>query len=138
MKTASEIQEDVYRLLRGSSLADMLSGTVYLDEENRPRDSRLEDAVVIHTAGVPGQIQEGYVSVLIFLPDIDPWQNGVLVKDYARAKALEAAAQQWADSIRGAHEGYLFELSGTISTQAEPSIGQHFVAVRLRYRYAEN
>ena len=79
-KTSKQVQGDVYRLLKDSTLYSMISGEVYR-QGYRPRDSRLEDAVVIFTAGLPDQIQTGVVTVHIYCPDIDPYGNGVLVED---------------------------------------------------------
>lgn len=133
-KTAKQIQGDVYRLLRDSSLYTMISGEVYRSGM-RPRDSRKEDAVVVFTAGLPDQIQTGVVTVNIFLPDIDPDDNGTWVEDGRRAEELEKLAQQWADSLTAEVSCYKFKLQQTIYTEAEPEIHQHFVVVRLKYEY---
>lgn len=87
-KTSKQVQGDVYRLLKDSTLYSMISGEVYR-QGYRPRDSRLEDAVVIFTAGLPDQIQTGVVTVHIYCPDIDPYGNGVLVEDGQRTEDLK-------------------------------------------------
>lgn len=51
-KTGKQVQGDIYQLLKDSTLYTMISGDVYRNGY-RPRDSRLEDAVVIFTAGLP-------------------------------------------------------------------------------------
>ena len=88
-KTSKQIQGDIYNLLKGSALCSMISGDVYRSGY-RPRDSRLEDAVVIFTTGLPDQIQTGVVTVNIYVPDIDPYQNGVLVEDGERTETIAA------------------------------------------------
>ncbi len=133
-KTAKQVQTDVYRLLRQSPVRSMISGEVYR-HGMRPRDSRKEDAVVIFTAGLPGEIQTGVVTINIFVPDIDPYDNGVLVEDGERAAQLEALAQAWVDSLRCGLSNYRFRLQQTIYTEAEPDIKQHFVVVKLAYQY---
>lgn len=135
-RTAKQVQTDILALLRGSELAAGISGGVYR-EGYRPRDSRLEDAVVIFTAGLPGEIQTGVVTVNVFVPDTDPYDNGVLVEDGARTEALEILAQRWVDSLSGSGTDYRFELKHTIYTEAEPDIKQHFVVVKLGYRLYE-
>ena len=97
-KTGKQVQGDVYRLLKDSTLYAMISGDVYRNGM-RPRDSRLEDAVVTFTTGFPDQIQTGVVTVNIFVPDVDPYENGVLVEDGERTEQLECLAQEWADSL---------------------------------------
>lgn len=133
-KTAKQIQGDVYTLLRDSPLYTMISGEVYRNGL-RPRDSHLEDAVVIFTTGLPDEIQTGIVTINIFVPDIDPYENGLWVEDTERTERLEALAQAWVDSLTAEVSCYRFELQQTISTYDEPDIRQHFVCVKLKYRY---
>lgn len=135
MKTSRQVQGDVYKLLRGSRLAKSITGGVYR-QGMRPRDSRLEDAVVIFTTGSSGQVQDGVVTVNIYVPDIDPRDDGSLVENTRRTEELETLAQEWVEGLRA--PGYLFRQSGVIHTTGEPGIGQHFVVVRLRWRYGEN
>lgn len=133
-KTAKQIQGDIRQFLIGSPLASEISGEVYRNGL-RPRDSRKEDAVVTFTAGLPGQIETGVVTIDIYVPDIDPDDDGTWVEDGERTERLEALAQQWADSLTAALSGYKFHLTQTIHTQAEPAIRQHFVVVKLGYEY---
>lgn len=133
-KTGKQIQGDVYRLLRDSTLYTMISGEVYRNGM-RPRDSRAEDAVVTFTAGFPTEIQEGVVTVNIYVPDIDPYKNGVMVEDGQRTEELERLAQQWVDSLSAEVSCYKFDLRQTIYTEEESAINQHFVVVKLGYRY---
>ena len=135
MKTSRQVQGDIYRLLRGSDLAKSINGDVYR-QGMRPRDSRSEDAVVVFTTGTSGQVQDGVVTVNIYVPDIDPLDDGSLVEDTRRTEELEAAAAEWAEGLRA--PGYLFRLDGAVHTAAEPFIAQHFVVVRIRWRYGEN
>ncbi len=133
-KTGKQIQGDIRRLLMDSTLYTQISGEVYRNGY-RPRDSRMEDAVVTFTAGLPGQIQTGVVTVNIFVPDIDPDDNGTWVEDGRRTEEVEKLAQAWADSLTAEVSCYKFSLQQTICTQAEPDINQHFVVVKLKYEY---
>ena len=133
-KTGKQIQGDVYRLLKDSTLYTMISGDVYRNGY-RPRDSRLEDAVVIFTAGLPDQIQTGVVTVNIFVPDIDPYDNGIFVEDGQRTEALESLAAEWVESLSAEVSCYKFKLQQTIYTEEEAEINQHFVVVKLGYEY---
>jgi hypothetical protein len=133
-KTGKQVQTDIYNLLRHSPISSMISGAVYR-RGYRPRDSRLEDAVVAFTTGTPTEIQQGVVTVNIYVPDIDPYSNGVFVEDGQRTEELERAAADWVDSLSAAISCYRFELQQTISTEEESDINQHFVVVKLRYDY---
>lgn len=91
-KTSRQVQGDIYRLLRSSDMFPQLSGEVYR-QGMRPRDSQLEDAVVIFTAGLAdGDIETGVVTVNIFVPDIDPYSNGVFVENGVRTEQVERMA----------------------------------------------
>lgn len=132
-KTGKEIQDDFYQLLVGSTLASAVSGQVYKNGY-RPRDSKSEDIIVIYTAGFTDQIQSGVVTLNIYVPDVDPYNNGVLVEDGVRTLAIEKAAATWVDSKAGSTK-YRLRLQRTITTDYEESIHQHFVVVQLRYDY---
>lgn len=133
-KTSKQVQGDIYRLLKGSTLSSMISGEVYRNGL-RSRDSRKEDAVVIFTTGLPYQIQTGVVTVNIYVPDIDPYDNGVLVEDGERTEEIERLAQQWVDSLTADKSCYKFRLQQTIYTEEESDINQHFIVVKLGYEY---
>ena len=137
VKTGKQVQGDIYRLFKGSTLYTMISGDVYRNGY-RPRDSRLEDAVVTFTAGLPDQIQTGVVTVNIYVPDIDPYDNGVFVEDGQRTEELERLAQAWVDSLTVAVSCYKFKLMQTIYTEEEAEINQHFIVVKLAYEYFGN
>ena len=133
-RTGKQVQGDIYTFLKNSTLYTMISGDVYR-AGMRPRDSKLEDAEVIFTTGIPKQIETGVVTVNIFVPDIDPYSNGVLVEDSERTEELEIAAGGWVDSLNAGVSNYKFHLQQTIYTEEEPNIKQHFVVVRLAYEY---
>jgi hypothetical protein len=133
-KTGKQIQGDIYRMLKDSSLATLISGGVYRNGY-RPRDSRLEDAVVAFTGGFTDEIQTGVVTVNIYVPDKDFLDNGVPVEDGQRTEQIEEAAEKWVESLTADKSCYKFKLRQTIYTEEEPSIRQHFVVVKLGYRY---
>lgn len=135
-KTGKQIQGDVMELLKGSRLVSMVSGKVYRNGY-RPRDSKLEDIIVTFTAGLPEQIQTGVVTVNVYVPDIDPWDNGVLVEDGARCADIERAAAEWVESLSAAGSNYRFSLNQTIATHESMEVNQHFVCVKLKYELFE-
>lgn len=132
--TSKRVQGDIYRLLKRSSLAASLSGQVYR-QGMRPRDSRQEDAVVIFTTGLPDQVQSGVVTVNIFVPDVEGVGTGVLEEDGKRCEEIEAAAAAWVKTLTADKSCYCFSLQQTIYTEAEPETNQHFVVVKLKYRF---
>ncbi len=132
--TGKRVQSDVYSLLKHSTLSTMISGAVYR-QGMRPKDSKQEDAIVIFTAGLPDQVQTGVVTVNIYVPDIDPYDDGLLVEDSERTEEVEGLAQQWVEGLTADRTNYLFRLQQTIFTEYEAEIHQHFVVVKLAYEY---
>lgn len=134
--TASQVQGDIYNFLRESDLAKGLSGSVYR-RGYRPRDSKLEDAEVIFTTGMPGEIETGVVTVNIYCSDIDPYNNGVLTENGQRISEIEKAADLWVKTLVAGRSNYLFSLKEAIHSTADAEIHQHFVVIKLNYRYYE-
>lgn len=135
-KTGSQIQGAVFAMLRGSRLAREINGSVYRDGY-RPRDSKKEDAIVIFTAGTADEVQEGVVTINIFVPDIDSDNDGTWVKDGRRTEQIEILAQEWFKTLSTVESNYLFSLKQAITTDEMPEIHQHFVIVRLGFRLYE-
>lgn len=134
-KTSRQIQGDIYSLVRNSELFSVVSGEVYR-RGHRPRDSTLEDIIVHFSAGMADQaIQTGIVIVNIYVPDIDPFNDGTLREDTERTELLEIKAAEWVDSLTTKSSNYRFSLNETIATDHDEEISQHFVVVRLRYHY---
>lgn len=136
-KTAAEIQSDIIALLKGSSLQAGVTGKVYRgdpDDSFRPRGSQKEDIVVIFKTGETEQIEAGYVTLNIYVPDVDVYGDGVLGKS-RRTAEIERLAADWVESLTCDKSNYRLKTSGTIRTQNLPEIHQHFVVVNLYYEY---
>ena len=94
--------------------------------------------MVTFVAGLPGEVQTGVVVVNIYVADVDPWDNGVLVEDSGRTEEIELAAAEWVESLTCARSDYKFGLAATIQTYEDLPIHQHFVSVRIKYDYWNN
>ncbi len=132
-KTGQQVEDDIYGMLKNSPIAELINGQIYKDGM-RPRDSNLEDAVVKFVTGLDNQIQTGTVVINIYVPDIDPFDNGVLVRDITRCTEIETTACTWVKSLTTAVSDYRFSLAQTIYTEKEEAIGQHFVSIRLNFQ----
>lgn len=131
-RTGSEVTGDLLALLKASPLASMIDGGIYR-AGLRPRDSRKEDLVVIFTTGIHGDIDKGIVTLNLYVPDLE--LEGVTVANGQRCEALERALYNWVSHLGAAQTPYLLRLKSVISTEPAPEIQQHFVAVKLEYRY---
>lgn len=136
MLTAHKVQTDIISLLAGSELAQGVSGEIYR-YGYRPRNSQKEDIVVIFIDGMPTQIEQGAVTLNIYVPDITPNNDGVDVEDGKRTSAIEEMAARWVKSLTTKRSSYKFNLLSTISTYYDEDAHQHFVAVRMSYEYKE-
>lgn len=132
--TSRQVQSDIYQFLKDSALSEMISGGVYRNGM-RPRGSKAEDAVVTFITGMIGETQTGVVAVNIFVPDCDPYRNGIYVEDSERTEEIEAAAGKWVESLTCARSNYKFRLNATIQTFEESATHEHVVSVRLGYEY---
>ena len=129
-KTASVIEDDIYVIISASPLKSAVTGEVY-KEGLRPSDSDKEDVVVTFVTGADGQVQEGVVTVDIYVPDID---YGAVrkVRHIARCRELEMIADEFASNL--SDDDYWFSLNEMIRTSKAENISQHFVQVRLAFK----
>lgn len=134
MLTSHKVQSDIIALLEGSELCDAVSGSVYR-KGYRPRDSRNEDIVVVFVNGIYGDVEQGAVTLNIYVPDITPYNDGVFVEDGRRTSQIEELASRWVKSLTATKSNYKFSLLRTISTAHDEAIHQHFVVVQLEYDY---
>lgn len=136
-RTGQQIENDVYNLLLGSQLASTINGHIY-KSGTRPENSLTEDAEVSFVEGLNGQIQSGTVDVNIYVPDVEqPESSGAFFRNVARCEAIEAAAQQWFNSLVSSGTDYRFTLAQTISAfdiEDKPDINQHFISIKLNFQ----
>ena len=133
-KTGSQFEEDVYKQILLSNLANSISGKVYRSGM-RPNNSLLEDCVITFKTGTNGQIQDGIVVINTFIPDI--MVGTTKVKNISRCKAVEVLADEFAGQLR--ISGYRFEYNDVIQTirlqESVQGYEQHFVNLELYFEY---
>lgn len=143
-KTAEEIEEDVYKLVKASLIASEISGGIYRNGA-RPFDSKNEDAVVTFLAGIDGQKQAGVVNINVYVPDIDSGDK-LLVKNIARCTVIGGILRDFKESlmkskIDASRDGYWFVQSGDMIRTFEEKdinqhyVNQHYVNLRLEFEY---
>ena len=133
MKTDIDIKDEFYCLLRDSELAGMLTGRV--SKTGRPPGSEQEDAVISVLAHRSGEIQEAFVVVRIYVPDVvrtDAAQSW-MVEDTVRLRELWRAAADLLE--RGHGPGYLFRLEEQTLFKVEGR-DEHCIYFKLLYKYS--
>lgn len=127
-----EIEADVFRIVRESGLKEAIKGVIYRDDM-RPKNAKTEDAVVKFLTGTDGQVQQGYVLVHVYVPDVPSvCGDGESVKDIVRIKALQSAVNDALSDLD--NDEYLFEITDTPKTYEAEGVRQHFINVRLYYK----
>lgn len=130
-KTEKTIEKDLYRLVKASTLAGMVSGDVYR-KGMRPENSQKEDIVVKFLSGLEGQIQSGILVLNIYVPDITQKGSSRLVENLSRVEELEQAAEDFVENC--ASTEYLYELDQSPVSLEVEGIGQHAIYVRIHYQ----
>lgn len=120
-------------MLRDCELVSSLSGGIYR-AGLRPRDSQVEDLVVVFTAADGEQVQEGVVTLNVFVPAIGPFENGVMVEDGARCEVVERMMQDQVEQMTCAASNYKFKLKNAVHTQWDDKLKQSFVVARLSFK----
>lgn len=131
IKSEKNIERDLFKLIKASSLSEMVTGSVYR-KDMRPDNSSKEDIVVKFLAGEEGQIQTGIVIVNIYVPDITAKQYSHPIENTKRVEELEDAVIAFVNDCKDTE--YLYELDGSPTSLSIPEILQHVVYSRIKYK----
>ena len=131
IKGKAQIEQDIYDTLapffEGKITGDLYPG------DTRPRDSKVEDAVIVASAPTPDQYQQGRVRILIYVPDIDNG-SGRPVPDLERVQELEQMAEPIIDLLNDTLLDYAFTFLTAPDTGSDPASSEHFVNIHLQYK----
>lgn len=129
-KTGLQVEADIFNIIKDSPLKSAVNGDVYRDGM-RPLNSNKEDIVVSFMTGLAGDIEDGTVTVHIYIPDMDTG-SGVKVKNLGRLRTMEALADTVVSSTTGGE--YKMTLGSTIQSFKAEDISQHFVDVKIKFK----
>lgn len=133
--TANEIMLLFYRSLIASPVVKEATGGVYYAED-RPKNSTKEDILIAFTSGETDQIQEGIVTVMLYVPDITD-SDGTSIPDRGRIMKLSRMLIDWGDSLRATGlQGFMVKIKGAPQLFADTTefFRQHFVSLKLNYK----
>lgn len=133
MITGGIVETDFYKAIKETELAKQVNGEVYR-AEYRPRDSKKEDIIVILTTLTAGQIQDGVVTVLIYVPDIDFDGTGELRRNNARIQDLEICCLTALKELRIELKDYNDIALQQGIQSFEDTNEQHFISMRISFR----
>lgn len=131
-KTETEIERDLFRLVKASPLYQEVRGNLYR-RGMRPRNATTEDIVVTFISGEESQEQNGVINLNVYVPMITVGTNTNKVQDLARVESLERLVLDFVESIESTE--YLYSLRSAPVTLDDPQmIDQTTINTRVYYR----
>lgn len=133
IKTETQIEKDFFHFVKESPIASTIMGKVYRDG-TRPRNSKAEDAVVIFTSGLDGQIQDGVVVLNVFVPKKPFGKDTEPVKDIGRVDELEQLIRDWLRFWDNTEYLIVSKDMPTIRSNEDPETHETYIQARLKFR----
>lgn len=129
-KTGLQFEQDFFNAVKDSL---GIKGKYYRDGIRPAENVNVsEDCLVIYKAGIDGDIQIGYVTINVYVPNIS--FDNRKIKNISRCAVIESSLNQFAETVR--LDGYMIEREGTIKTFQVYETDEHFVHLELKYNYA--
>ena len=133
MKTGGQVETDFYRATKKTELSRKISGEVYRDGF-RPRNSKKEDIIIRMTALSVGQLQEGVLTILVFVPDSEVYGKGNLKRNITKLNKFEELGEKAVEEIRQELSEYQnVELQTGIQSYPD-SNEEHFVSIKISFQ----
>ena len=125
MKSDIEIKDDIYQIIKGSTLEKAVTGK--LKKTRRPANSNKEDIVISILENGSGQVQEAFVNVNIYVSD--DVRDGQAEENSSRLRQLCKLATELLEVQRG--EDYRFTLDRVMEVNGK---NEHFINNKLLYK----
>ena len=133
MKTGGQVETDFYRAAKKTELSRKISGEVYRDGF-RPRNSKKEDIIIRLTTLSVGQLQEGVLTILVFVPDSEVSGKGNLKRNITKLNKFEELGEKAVEEIRQELSEYQkVELQTGIQSYPD-SNEEHFVSIKISFQ----
>lgn len=128
-----DIDAIVYKMLNVPTITDVISGGIYVGEDDRPNDSGKEDIVINSITLTQDYLpQLGTSNVNIYVPDKPRKINGA--QQYkAHTQRLKLITKKVIEIIRSTIVTGLKISLGPQTVIAEADIKQHYVNIRLSW-----
>ena len=127
MKSDIEIKDDIYQIIKGSTLEKAVTGK--LKKTRRPANSNKEDIVISILENGSGQVQEAFVNVNIYVSD--DVRDGQAEENSSRLRQLCKLATELLEVPRG--EDYRFTLDKQRVMEVNGK-NEHFINNKLLYK----
>lgn len=132
--TEDEITLLVYKSIMASDIPGVIDGDVYYGGD-RPKNSEKEDITLVFTTGGASQMQEGIVTVLAYVKDLQD-KDGTYLQNRRRTMELGRILTDWGDSLGATGiPGFLWKVKEAPRTFPDREFThQHFVSLALSYK----
>ena len=127
MKSDIEIKDDIYQIIKGSTLEKAVTGM--FKKTRRPANSNKEDIVISILENGSGQVQEAFVNVNIYVSD--DVRDGQAEENSSRLRQLCKLATELLEVQRG--EDYRFTLDKQRVMEVNGK-NEHFINNKLLYK----
>lgn len=131
MKTDIDIKDDMYAVIKGSTLAKTVTGK--LSKTLRPAASYKEDIVISILANNNAELQEAYVNVNIYVKDNA--RDGQSEENSIRLRELCSLSRDLLE--RGYKDDFRYELSSQRVIAIEGK-GEHIINNKVLYQQVNN
>ena len=133
IKVETQIEKDFFHFVKESPISSAIKGKVYRDGM-RPRNSKAEDAVVIFSSGLDGQIQDGVVVLNVFVPKKPFGKDTEPVKDIERVDMLEQIIRDWLRFWSNTEYLIVTKERPTITSREDPETHETYIHTRIKFR----
>lgn len=127
MKSDIDIKDDIFMFIKGSELENSVTGK--LSKTIRPSNSNDEDIVISILSNQNAQIQEAFINVNIYVPDLI--RDGQSEENTIRLRELCNLSKNLLEVGRG--NDFRFQLDSQRVMQVQGK-DEHFINNKLLYR----
>ena len=132
MKTDIEIKDDIYKFIKGSALANAVTGKI--DKTSRPTGSTKEDIIISIDENMnDDDIQTSLVSVNIYVADL--LRDNQYIENTIRLRELCALAKNLLEV--GHTDDARFVLQSQRVKQVKGSEDEHYIENKLLYKHCK-
>lgn len=129
MKTTLDVVDAIFNALKGSTLENVISGSIY--KHRRVLNSKKEDVVINSLPINNEQLQQCVANVNIHVPDVTFKVDGNVEYQPDHTRLLELAAEA-VQSLEAWESDYHFDVQQQSIIQEE-SAKEHFINIRLNF-----
>lgn len=131
MKTDIDIKDDIFQYIKGSELANAVTGK--LDKTSRPTDSMNEDIIISVEENMNNGIQSALVCVNIYVADL--LRGNQYIENTRRLRELCSLAK---DVLEVGHvNDARFEMQSQRVKKVNGSDNEHYIENKLVYKHCK-